>query len=147
MTFEAAAVGGIAGWWAKPARAHKDVAILHAHGGWFNWGTARAFRNFAGHIALSAGAHLYNAEAGTATVSQIQGKPRVLCYQYCGGSQSGLEISGSPANWRCLVLEKFSNVKLLMKTGARRRTIRALPGVWSKPILTQRIKLNLQSIW
>jgi acetyl esterase/lipase len=26
------------------------------HGGWFNWGTAQAFRNFAGHIALSAGA-------------------------------------------------------------------------------------------
>jgi hypothetical protein len=28
-----------------------------------------------------------------------------------------------------------------MKPGARRRTIRALPAVWSKPILTQRIKL------
>ena len=38
---------------------------------------------------------------------------RVLCYQYGGGSQSGLEISGSPANWRCLVVEKLSNVKLL----------------------------------
>ena len=38
---------------------------------------------------------------------------RVLCYQYSGGSQSGLGISGSPANWRCLVLEKLSNVKLL----------------------------------
>jgi hypothetical protein len=38
---------------------------------------------------------------------------RVLCYQYGGGSQSGLEISGSPANWRCLVLEKLGNVKVL----------------------------------
>jgi hypothetical protein len=42
-----------------------------------------------------------------------EGQLRVLCYQYGGGSQSGLEISGSPANWRCLVLEKLSNVKLL----------------------------------
>jgi hypothetical protein len=41
------------------------------------------------------------------------GQARVLCYQYGGGSHSGLQESGSPANWRCLVLEKLSNVKLL----------------------------------
>jgi hypothetical protein len=35
--------------------ARKGAAIIHVHGGWFNWGTARAFRNFAGHIASSAG--------------------------------------------------------------------------------------------
>lgn len=29
------------------------------HGGWFNWGTAQAYRNFAGHIALSAGADTF----------------------------------------------------------------------------------------
>ena len=44
-----------------------------------------------------------------------EGQLRVLCYQYGGGSQSGLEIPGSPANWRCLVVEKLSNVKLLDK--------------------------------
>jgi monoterpene epsilon-lactone hydrolase len=55
VTFEAATVGGISGWWAKPARAQKGAAIIHVHGGWFIWGTAQAFRNFAGHIALSAG--------------------------------------------------------------------------------------------
>jgi epsilon-lactone hydrolase len=59
VTFEAATVGGIAGWWAKPARAQKEAAILHVHGGWFNWGTAKAFRNFAGHIALGAGADAF----------------------------------------------------------------------------------------
>jgi hypothetical protein len=41
------------------------------------------------------------------------GQIRVLCYQYGGGSQSGLQVTGSAANWRCLVLEKLSNVKLL----------------------------------
>jgi epsilon-lactone hydrolase len=55
VSFEADAVGGISGWWARPAQARKRAAILHLHGGWFNWGTAQAFRNLVGHIALSAG--------------------------------------------------------------------------------------------
>jgi acetyl esterase/lipase len=59
VTFEASTVGGIAGWWAKPARSQKGIAIVHVHGGWFNWGTAQAFRNLAGHIALSAGADAF----------------------------------------------------------------------------------------
>jgi hypothetical protein len=36
----------------------------------------------------------------------------VLCYQYGGESASGLEAAGSPANWRCTVLEKYSRVQL-----------------------------------
>jgi len=59
VTFEAGTVAGISGWWAKPARAQKGAAVLDVHGGWFNWGTAQAFRNFAGHIALSAGADAF----------------------------------------------------------------------------------------
>jgi len=39
------------------------------------------------------------------------GQLRVLCYQYGGESQSGLEPVGSPANWRCIALEKLSRVK------------------------------------
>ena len=54
VTFEADTVGGISGWWARPTQARKGAAILHLHGGWFNWGTAQAFRNLVGHIALSA---------------------------------------------------------------------------------------------
>jgi hypothetical protein len=42
-----------------------------------------------------------------------EGKLRVLCYQYGGESESGIEPAGSPANWRCMVLEKLSQVKLL----------------------------------
>lgn len=38
---------------------------------------------------------------------------RVLCYQYGGESESGLELAGSPANWRCVALEQLSRVKLL----------------------------------
>ena len=35
-----------------------------------------------------------------------EGRLRVLCYQYGGESQTGLQASGSPTNWRCMALEK-----------------------------------------
>jgi len=41
------------------------------------------------------------------------GQLRVLCYQYGGESESGLEPTGSPANWRCVMLEKLRSVELL----------------------------------
>src|SRR3979490_644915 len=50
VTFEADTVGGISGLWAKPARPHTGAAILHVHGGWFNLGTARAYRTLLGDI-------------------------------------------------------------------------------------------------
>lgn len=37
----------------------------------------------------------------------------MLCYQYGGESESGLEPVGSPANWRCIAVEKLSDVELL----------------------------------
>jgi hypothetical protein len=41
------------------------------------------------------------------------GELRVLCYQYGGESESGLEPPGSPANWRCIALEKLNGVEPL----------------------------------
>ncbi len=41
------------------------------------------------------------------------GQLRVLCYQYGGESASGLKRPGSPENWRCIVLEKLSGVRVL----------------------------------
>jgi len=38
---------------------------------------------------------------------------RVLCYQYAGESSTGLEADGSPANWRCIALQKLSRVQLI----------------------------------
>jgi hypothetical protein len=42
-----------------------------------------------------------------------QGQLRVLCYQYGGESETGLQPFGSPANWRCIAVEKLSAVELL----------------------------------
>jgi len=57
--FEADSVGGISGFWAKPARARKGAAFIHVHGGWFNFGSAHAYQNLVGHIASSAGADAF----------------------------------------------------------------------------------------
>jgi epsilon-lactone hydrolase len=45
--------GEIPGWWCEPADALPGAAILHLHGGWFNLGSAAAYRHLVGHIALS----------------------------------------------------------------------------------------------
>ena len=42
-----------------------------------------------------------------------RGEIRVPCYQYAGERGSGLQAAGSPANWRCIALEKLSRVELL----------------------------------
>ncbi len=56
VTFEEDAVGGISGWWGHLLETREGSATLYLHGGWFNWGTAQAFCNLVGHIALRAGA-------------------------------------------------------------------------------------------
>jgi acetyl esterase/lipase len=56
VTFEAGALGGIPGIWVHPANGRSDQAILHLHGGWFNFGSAKAYRHLVGHIAARAGA-------------------------------------------------------------------------------------------
>lgn len=55
VTFEAGVVGDVPGWWSKPKDAQPDAAILHIHGGWFNWGSAKAYRHLVGHISAHAG--------------------------------------------------------------------------------------------
>jgi acetyl esterase/lipase len=51
VVYEADHVGGIPGWWCRPEDARPNHAVMHLHGGWFNWGSAQAFRHMAGHIA------------------------------------------------------------------------------------------------
>jgi acetyl esterase/lipase len=42
-----------------PANALPDQAILHLHGGWFNFGSANAYRHLVGQIAARAGARAF----------------------------------------------------------------------------------------
>ena len=55
MSFQEDCIGNIPGWWCLPDGAPENRALLFVHGGAFALGSAKAFRNFAGHLALRAG--------------------------------------------------------------------------------------------
>jgi monoterpene epsilon-lactone hydrolase len=55
VTFESATVGDIPGLWVHPASSRSDEAILYLHGGWFNAGSAKAYRHLVAHVAARAG--------------------------------------------------------------------------------------------
>jgi epsilon-lactone hydrolase len=55
VTYKAGTVGGVSGWWCRPEDPKSGEAILHIHGGWFNWGSAQAFRHLVGHMAARTG--------------------------------------------------------------------------------------------
>jgi epsilon-lactone hydrolase len=59
VTFEADTLGGIPGIWVHPADWWSDEAIVHLHGGWFNFGSARAYRHLVAHIASRVGARAF----------------------------------------------------------------------------------------
>lgn len=54
VTYEAATVGGVPGWWCRPSDAVGGAAILYLHGGAYILGSAAAYRNFTGQIAARA---------------------------------------------------------------------------------------------
>jgi hypothetical protein len=51
VTNESTVVGGVAGWWCRPANAVATGAILYLHGGAYVVGSEQACRHFAGQIA------------------------------------------------------------------------------------------------
>jgi epsilon-lactone hydrolase len=66
ITYEAATVGGVPGWWCRPAEADVGPAIVYLHGGAYVVGSARAYRHFAGQIASRANAPAFVADYGLA---------------------------------------------------------------------------------
>src|SRR5260370_11951256 len=59
VTFESGSVGRIPGLWVKPENNRPDEAILHLHGGWFNFGSANAFRHPVAQIAARSGVNAF----------------------------------------------------------------------------------------
>src|ERR1700722_20360143 len=120
LTFEAASVGGISGWWAKPAKARRGAAIIHVHGGWFNWGAAQAYRNFVGQIALNAGANAFIPDYRLAPEHPLPAAIRDLEACYRGLVDKGLTriaLSGDSAGGN-LVLVLLSIVFAQVSTGS-----------------------------
>src|SRR5258705_4675936 len=59
VTFEEDTLGGVPGLWVHPAGWRSSEAIVHLHGGWFNFGSAKAYRHLVAHIAARAGARAF----------------------------------------------------------------------------------------
>jgi epsilon-lactone hydrolase len=59
VTFAPDTLGGIPGLWIYPKQWRSEEAVLHLHGGWFNFGSAKAYRHLVGHIAARAGARAF----------------------------------------------------------------------------------------
>jgi len=118
VTFGADTVGGVSGWWARPAQARpaqarKGAAILHLHGGWFNWGTAQVFRNLVGHIALSAGVDAFIPDYRLAPEHPFPAAVRDAEACYCGLVERGIKkiaLTGDSAGGNlALVLLSIAN--------------------------------------
>ena len=54
VTYEAAEVGGVPGWWCQPVNAVAHAVVLYLHGGGYVVGAAQSHRNFVGQVALRA---------------------------------------------------------------------------------------------
>jgi acetyl esterase/lipase len=62
VEYEPAFVGGVAGWWCRPAGADPGAAILYLHGGAYVVGSAKAYRHFGGQIAARAKTPMFIAD-------------------------------------------------------------------------------------
>ena len=59
VAYVADTIGGVPGWWCRPTNKQPAGTILYLHGGWYVFGTAKAYRHFAGHIAARTGAEVF----------------------------------------------------------------------------------------
>jgi acetyl esterase/lipase len=66
VAYEAATVGGVPGWWCRPAGVAADREIFYLHGGAYVVGSAQAYRHFVGQIAARARAPAFVADYGLA---------------------------------------------------------------------------------
>jgi monoterpene epsilon-lactone hydrolase len=66
VTYEAAEIGGVAGWWCKPQQSLPGSAMVYFHGGAYILGSAKAYRNFVGQIATRAEIAIFIVDYGLA---------------------------------------------------------------------------------
>jgi acetyl esterase/lipase len=100
VIFETGSVGDIPGVWVRPASRRSGEVILHLHGGWFNFGTASAYRHLVGHIAARAGAEAFVPDYRLAPEHPFPAALDDVLACYRGIDQSGIRriaISGDSA--------------------------------------------------
>jgi epsilon-lactone hydrolase len=100
VIFEAGTVGGVPGWWSKPKETQPDAVILHIHCGWFNWGSAKAFCNLVGHLAIHAGAFAFSPDYRLAPEHPFPAAPEDVRACYAGLVELGykkIAVTGDSA--------------------------------------------------
>ena len=100
VRFEAGTVGGISGLWVVPAQSRSGAAILHLHGGWFNLGTANAYRHLVAQVAARAGANAFIPDYRLAPEHPFPAAPDDVLACYRGLEKLGLQriaITGDSA--------------------------------------------------
>jgi monoterpene epsilon-lactone hydrolase len=99
VSFRPDTVGGVAGWWCEPDDVQPGAVILHAHGGWFNWGSAGGFRHLVGHIARSARAKAFIPEYRLAPEHRFPaaGKDVLACFQGLAKEAGSVALTGDSA--------------------------------------------------
>jgi monoterpene epsilon-lactone hydrolase len=120
VTFEAGVVGDVSGLWAHPASSRSGEAILHVHGGWFNFGTAKAYRHLVGHIAARAGAQAFVPDYRLAPEHPFPAAVHDVLACYRGLDQSGMRriaITGDSAGGNlALVLASYVTSRAVSAT-------------------------------
>jgi epsilon-lactone hydrolase len=125
VTFEAGTLGGITGLWVHPPNRQPDTAILHLHGGWFNFGSAKAYRHLVGHIAARAGAGAFIPDYRRAPEHPFPAAPDDARASYRGLAASGVRriaLTGDSAGGNLALV-------LAEQVAAEKRTDPALVGV------------------
>jgi epsilon-lactone hydrolase len=89
VSYEAATVGGVPGWWCRPSNAIEGAAILYLHGGAYILGSAAAYRRFAGQIAARAKAAAFIADYRLAPEHRFPGAVDDAIAAYQGLSAEG----------------------------------------------------------
>jgi len=100
VTYERDTVGGISGLWCKPGDARPGQVVLHIHGGWFNWGSAQAFRDLVGHIGLVTGVAAFAPDYRRAPEDPFPAAPEDVRACYLGLIERGyseIAVTGDSA--------------------------------------------------
>jgi acetyl esterase/lipase len=132
VTFEAGTVGGVSGWWSKPKNAQPNAVILHTHGGWFNWGSAKAFRNLVGHLATRAGAFAFSPDYRLAPESPFPSAAEDVHACYAGLVELGyrkIAVTGDSAGGTLAL-----GLLLALKTSHVNNQVAPVAGVALSPV-------------
>lgn len=91
VRIEAGTVGGIAGFWLRPAKARSGARMLYIHGGGYVLGSAQGLSHFAGQIASRAGVDTFAPDYRLAPEHPFPAAIDDVVAAYCGLVADGTE--------------------------------------------------------